>query len=75
MGLNMCVDITDLANANSYGYTYPYESLGPVHAAISPQKTLNYDCSYVLYSNKKSAMMTTAVATGAALLGLFVTQL
>ena len=24
MGLNMCVDITILTNANSYGYTYPY---------------------------------------------------
>ena len=49
MGLNMCVDITDHTNSNSYGTTYGYESLGILHSAITPVIQLNYNCNYALF--------------------------
>ena len=36
MGLNMCVDDTLTTPTNSYGVTYPYESLGDEHSATNP---------------------------------------
>ena len=67
MGLNMCVDTTLTTPTNSYGVTYPYESLGDEHSAKSPIKQLNYDCSYAYFSKGADKMKMSAVVMSLAL--------